>query len=89
MGVPVTVTFLLKTTAMSTVSPAPYVPPAAEDTSSTLAGSSGLCGVVALILMSLDPPSDIGPLSGRSKTAGLPAASCMVPPLRDRASMPV
>ena len=88
MGVPVTVTFLLKMTAMSTVVPAPYVPPAAEDTSSTLAGSSGLCDIVALILMSLDPPSDARePGSGRSRSAGLPAASCMVPPLRDSASV--
>ena len=89
MGVPVTLTFLLKTTAMSTVAPAPYVPPV-EDTRSTLAGTSGLCGVVALTTMFFDPPSDLGdPGLGSPRSAGLPAASCMVPPLRDRASMPV
>ena len=39
--------------------------------------------------MSFDPPSDAGePVPGSLRTAGLPAASPIVPPLRDRASGP-
>ena len=79
-----TVTASSNSTCTTIVDPALYESSVVEDVTDETVGSP------VSTMMAFESPSEPGsPGSFRSRSASLPAASRMVPPLRDRAVVPV